>query len=207
MKKHLPITVLIVEDDPIIAEDILSLLNSKGFEVIGVAHTGLDAVNTLASSKPDFILLDIHLGSGMTGIDVAEIIHEKYHLPYIFLTSFDDEFTFHAAEQFSPYGYLVKPFQDRSLITTIKVAIANFQLSQKNSNLDLDKAKVEQIINQNLTDQEFRIIIGLIHGLSYKQLADKHMITKNTVKYHVGNIYNKCDISRRSDLIPMLFNN
>jgi len=199
-----PISVLVVEDDPIIAEDISSLLTSEGFKVTGIAHTGAEAINSLASNQADFVMLDIHLGPGMTGIDVAEIIHEKYHLPYIFLTSFDDDATFRAAEQFAPYGYLVKPFQDRSLITTIKVALANYQLTQRDS--DICKTQVEQTIKQSLTDQEYNILCGLINGLSYKQLADKFFISVNTIKYHAGNLYNKCDIKRRSELVPRLFN-
>jgi len=98
--------VLIVEDDGIIAEDLNSLLFEKGYSVVGVAHTGEDALEMLGTRQPDFALLDINLGSGLSGLDVAKTIHEKIELPYIFLTSFDDEKTL---EQSRVQNYRVPP--------------------------------------------------------------------------------------------------
>ncbi len=199
------INILIVEDDPIIAEDLHSLLTNHDYKVIGVVHNGTAALDALMNKKPDFAILDIHLGGGMTGVDVAEVIHNKHKIPFIFLTSFDDEATLEVAQQHGPYGYLVKPFQDRSLLTTIKIAMTNYQAGKEKNNLDKDR--IESIIKQSLTDQEHTIICDLLEGLSYKQIALKQHISANTVKYHTGNIYNKCDIKGRSELSSRLFDN
>jgi len=196
--KNSDIKVLIVEDDPIIAEDLYSLLTMSGYKVVGVAHDGAKALDRLAQGGVDFAILDIHLGSGQSGIDIAEVIHEVYEIPYIFLTSFDDEHTLTAAQQNSPFGYLVKPFHDRSLLTTIKIALTNYQSTSAKSSLS--QAQIESKIHQNLTPQEYMIILQLIKGLSYKQIASSLHISPNTVKYHAGNIYNKCDVQSRSEL-------
>lgn len=199
---HQPLNILIVEDDPIIAEDLYSLLTMHDYKVAYVAHNGTDAIDALANKQPDFAILDINLGSGMTGIDVAEVIHNKYHIPYIFLSSFDDEETLNAAQSHGPYGYLVKPFQDRTLLTTIKIAQTNYESTKKTH--EVSKEAIETHVNQKFTNQEFNIITLLIEGLSYRQIAEKCFISANTVKYHAGNIYSKCGISGRAELAAKL---
>ncbi len=198
--------VLIVEDDPVIADDISSLFQSQGFEVIDVAHNSVDATNVLTKKKSDIDMLDVLLGPGMFSTDKPKTKRRKYHLSYVFLTSYDDEDTFQTTGQLAPsYGHLTKPFQDRPLLTTIKVALANFQPNQRT--LKLEKDEVEKTIGQDLTSKEFDILCGLIDGLTYKQLAEKHFVSGNTIKYHASNIYNKCNIKRRSELVARLFNN
>lgn len=190
--------ILIVEDDPIISIDIKSLLKSEGFLVVGVAKDGLRAYDLLSSLSPNFAILDIHLGTGPSGIDVAEVIHDKYHIPYIFLTSFSDSDTLAAAQEQGPYGYLVKPFQDSTLITTISIAWSNWQRLQKKAPIDLHKIGVE------FTQQEGKICELLIKGFSYKQLCEELFISMNTLKYHIKNIYIKADVKGRSELTALI---
>ncbi len=194
--------ILIVEDEPIIAADIQDLLVSEGYTVIGIAHRGEDALDMLSTRKPDFAMLDINLAGHLTGIDVAEHIHDHYKIPYLFLTSFDDEKTLSEAQRYAPYGFLVKPFQDRTLLTSIKMAISNFERSQK-TNL-LNKEQIELKLNGSITEQEFLIITQLQNGKSYKQIATDNFISVNTVKYHVKNIYSKFNLAGRAELASRL---
>ncbi len=194
--------VLIVEDDAIIAEDINGLLKSEGFTIVGVAHKGADAIDMLKNREPNFALLDIHLQGSLSGIDVAEVIHNNYNFPYIFLSSYDDEKTLGEAQQHSPYGYLVKPFQDRTLLTSIKVAISNF--NNYNRTKELSKEHIEQAFGTAITEQEYLVITNLLDGKSYKQIASDNFISMNTVKYHVKNIYNKFNLTGRSELASKL---
>ena len=117
------------------------------------------------------------------------------------MTSFYDDTTLSAAKQFSPYGYLVKPFQDRTLLTTIKIALTNFEATLDKE--DLSKERVESKIESPLTEQEFKVLVELVKGDSYKQIAEKINISANTVKYHASNIYRKCDIKSRAALISL----
>ncbi len=190
--------ILIVEDDGIIAEDLNSLLCEKGYSVIGVAHNGTEALDMLETRKPDFAVLDINLGSGMSGLDVAKVVHEKHDLPFIFLTSFDDDSTLEQAQSFGPYGYIVKPYQERTLLTTIKTAISNFRKSQTNPTLC--RNKLDEISTQKITNQEFKIVECLLKGLPYQQIANELFISINTVKFHAKNIYIKLDINGRAEL-------
>lgn len=196
------IRVLIVEDEPIIAEDIRGLLISESFSVVGVAHKGTEALDMLSSRQPNFVLLDINLAGQMTGFDVAEVIHQNYHIPYIFLSSYDDENTLLQAQRHAPYGYLVKPFQERTLLASIKIAISNDKIFS--SSHAITKNKVEDIFKTTVTDQEFLVITNLVNGKSYKQIAADNFISMNTVKYHVKNIYNKFHLKGRSELASRL---
>lgn len=196
------IRLLIVEDDPLIAEDIRTLLLSENFKIAGVAHDGTTALDYLSNRQPNFAVLDIHLGSGLSGLDVAEVIHRDYDLPYIFLTSFDDAETLQEAQQHSPYGFLVKPFQDRTLLTTIRIAHHNFE--QVKTAGPLSKTQIETKFNTKITEQEYTITTALLDGKSYKEIAALHHVSINTVKFHAKNIYTKLDISGRSAIASKL---
>lgn len=194
--------LLIVEDNPLIAADIQSFLQSEGFKIVGIAHDGVEALDMLASRKPNIVILDIHLGTGMSGLEIGEVIHDKYNIPFIFLTSFDDEKTLSEAQQHSPFGYIVKPFQERTLITTIKLALSNYN-KVKQADI-ISKVGIEQIFDCKITDQELKIINALVQGKSYKAIALEIFVTQNTIKYHVKNIYRKLKIKGRSELASKL---
>lgn len=188
--------ILIVEDDPIIALELGQVLQQAGYRVAGKAHTAVRAIDKLAGGNIDFVLLDINLGNGQSGIDIARLLHETYHLPYIFLTAFSDEHTLAAAKEQAPYGYLVKPFQAPTLLSTISVALSNFQRLQRGINFDRLPA--------SLTKQEQRLCEHLVGGKSYQEVADELFISINTVRYHIKNLYLKLDVNSRAELVSQL---
>ena len=194
------LNVLIVEDEAVIATDIKSLLRKHDCRIAGIAYSGSRAMDLLASVNPNFVILDIYLGNGPSGIDVAEVIHEKYKIPYIFLTSFSDEETLNAAQEHGPYGYLVKPFQDQTLLTTVSVAWNNYKKSKDSKIWNIEDSEYQ------LSNQEVNICRLLCEGLSYKQICAQLHIAMNTLKFHVKNIYTKCDVSGRAELIPLFLN-
>ena len=189
---------LIVEDDPIICEHINQLLKIEEAVVLGYAHRGVRALDMIHNLQPDFVICDIHLEDHITGIEIAKILDAKYSIPYIFLTSYDDGKTVLEAQKHSPYGYIVKPFQDRTLLTTIKIAVANFNRQSESSSLS--KEKLEEAISTSLTDQEYSIFQKLYHGASYANIAEEQHLSKDSIKYHAGKIYAKCKIKGRSEL-------
>lgn len=188
--------ILIVEDDPIIAYDISIILQKNGYDISSICHNATKAIDFLSKTSCDAAILDIHLGTGQSGIDLARIIHNKYQFPYIFLTSFSDEKTLQAAQEQGPYGYLVKPFQEATLLTTLSLAINNHRVLKGSSQVSFPNS---------LTDKEKDLCEALIEGLSYQAIAEQMHVSINTIRYHVKNIYSKCDVKSRAELIAFLF--
>ncbi len=117
------ISVLVVEDESIVSKDIQLTLKKLGYEVVGSATTGENAVELALSLKPDVILMDIMLKGAMSGVEAAESIQKEISVPIIFLTAYADDVTLNKAKKIRPYGYIIKPFKQMDLHTTIEIAI------------------------------------------------------------------------------------
>ncbi len=123
--------ILIVEDEAIIAEDLKKRLEVLEYTVIAVASTGAQAIQMSGEHKPDLILMDIVLKGEMDGIEAAGIIQETYTIPIIYLTAYSDEEILARARVTEPYGYLVKPFKDREVHASIKMALTRYKLEKE----------------------------------------------------------------------------
>ncbi len=123
--------ILIVEDERIIALDLQGRLARFGYPKPVIATNGIDALKEIEIRKPDIILMDIMLSSGFDGIETANIINEKYNIPIIFLTAYSDENTLERAKKAEPAAYLLKPFKERELFTTIEMALFKFEADEK----------------------------------------------------------------------------
>lgn len=139
--------ILIIEDEFIISENIKVALEEVGYRVLGQAFDYDEAVEMLGALQPDLVMLDIHLGSEKSGIDLAKFIRVHYHLPFIFLTSFSDKTTLEKAKPTMPNGYLVKPFDKDELFAAIEVALFNFARQDE----------IEQADRENEAREELRI--------------------------------------------------
>ncbi|MCB0640847.1 MAG: response regulator, partial [Phaeodactylibacter sp.] len=128
------ISVLIVEDDPIIASDISHHMIDFGYSPFPVVRSAEDALLLLNNVVPDFVLIDVSLEGEMDGIDLAEKINELHDLPIIFLTAHHDRETMDRIKATHPSAYLVKPLQIHNLQTSIELGLYNHshrQLSNK----------------------------------------------------------------------------
>jgi PAS domain S-box-containing protein len=123
--------ILIVEDENIVALDIKNRLTKLGYLVAGRAVSGPEAIALAAESQPDLILMDIRLKGDMDGITAAEQIRDSWDIPVIFLTAYSDETTLQRAKITQPYGYLLKPFEDRDLHTTIAMALYRHKIERE----------------------------------------------------------------------------
>jgi CheY-like chemotaxis protein len=118
-------TILIVEDDPVIAMLIRQRLEKMNYSVVETLATGEEAVGSVLEHQPDLILMDIMLASEMDGIAAAETIRKHTEIPIVFLTSFADNEVLEKAKTAHPAGYILKPFTDNDLRTTIEIALCN----------------------------------------------------------------------------------
>lgn len=115
--------IMIVEDDNIVAADIQTSLEQANHEVVCTCSTGEDALEQAAKHLPDLILMDILLKDNMDGIESARIIYDRFNIPVVFLTAYSGSLTVDRAKTAHPYGYIVKPFDDHMLLTTIEIAL------------------------------------------------------------------------------------
>jgi DNA-binding LytR/AlgR family response regulator len=117
------INVLVVEDESIVSKDIQHSLKKLGYHVVGAAATGEKALELVRSENPDIVLMDIMLKGDMNGIEVAEVVRNEFNIPVIFLTAYADESTLSKAKVTEPYGYIIKPFKEIDLHTSIEMAL------------------------------------------------------------------------------------
>lgn len=116
--------ILIVEDQMVTAKAIEEILNYSGFEVVGIAVEGQEAIKLATNKKPDLILMDIKIRGPLDGIMVTQFIRAKLDIPIVYLTAHSDDETLTRAMHSSPYGYLLKPFKEKELIKVIEMALA-----------------------------------------------------------------------------------
>ncbi len=141
-------TVLIVEDELIFALDLKQTLTGLGYHVLGIASSQGDAVRQILTHRPDVVLMDINLGSGGDGIEAALEVSKTIDLPIVFLTAYADNDILRRAGDVAPYGYLVKPVQQRDLHAVVQMALARFRASigrlraERRLRLALDSAKL-----------------------------------------------------------------
>jgi len=123
--------ILIVEDEKIIALDLQRRLERFGFSVVGMAASGAEAIELASEREPDIILMDIRLEGDMDGIEASKLIRARFAIPVIFLTAYTDERTLDRAKEVEPFGYILKPFKERELYTTIDIALYKNSIDKK----------------------------------------------------------------------------
>ncbi|MEO8512897.1 MAG: response regulator [Ignavibacteria bacterium] len=117
--------IAVVEDEGIVAMDISKCLSSLGYEVVFISDSGEKVLDLFDSARPDLILMDVELKGKLNGLDTAKILKEKYSVHVVFLTAFEDENTLNKIGALSSDGYLVKPFEDEQLESTLKRILGN----------------------------------------------------------------------------------
>ena len=123
--------IVVVEDEHIVALDIKMHLQKYGYEVPGMFASGEELLEKIDSLKPDLVLMDIKLQGKLDGLETSKIIKEKYTIPVILLTAFADEATIERAKTIEPFGYIIKPFEEKELRTTIVIALYKHKMEQK----------------------------------------------------------------------------
>ncbi len=123
--------ILIVEDENIVALHIKSILKRLGYNVLGSISTGEEAIDSVESQKPALILMDVQLGGKYDGIKTAEIIKKKFGISVVYLTAYTDSKTLDRAKLTEPFGYVVKPFDEKELHGTIEMALYKNESEKK----------------------------------------------------------------------------
>lgn len=156
--------ILVVEDEMIVAKDLQNKLLKLGYEVPAIVSSGEDAIEKAGEIKPDLILMDIVLKGKIDGIRAAVRITSIIDIPVVYLTAYIDDDTVERAKKTGPFGYIVKPFEDKDLYANIEVALYKHKF-EKNM-----KTKLQQ------ENKELKVIRDLAIGRELKMIELKQRI-------------------------------
>jgi len=209
--------ILIVEDEPYVAQDLKIHLEHAGYEVLGLAASGEAALASAAESRPDLVLMDIVLEGQMDGIQAAQQIRSRFDVPVLYLTAYADDHLFQRAKITEPYAYLLKPFNERELQLTIEMALyrhrmeSSLRASEARMNDEqhqreiIARERVEQALLAS--EERFRMLFAhapvgfAIVGKDYK-FAEANQAMCAMLGYSLGELQNKTfgDVTYRDDL-------
>jgi two-component system, response regulator PdtaR len=126
--------ILIVEDEHIVAMGIKKMLKSLGYMVTGVASSGEDAINKAESTFPDVVLMDIMLKGNMDGVEAAKEITSRFNVPVVYLTAYSDNKILERVKKTEPFGYIIKPFDEKDLYSSIEIALQRYRKEKRKPN-------------------------------------------------------------------------
>lgn len=140
--------IMIVEDEPIIADEIAATIEDLGYDVAAKTIHAAGAIAAFRNAAPDVVLMDINLGKGLDGIEIAADIKQIRPVPVIFLTSYADSNTLDRAKKINPDGYILKPFDEKDLQVAIEIAFHRFE--QENFKTTATEKSDSFLINKHL---------------------------------------------------------
>jgi len=153
-------SILVVEDEVLVARDIKLRLTRMGYEVPAVVGKGREAVSKTLQLKPDLVLMDINLRDDMDGVEAAKQIRSQYEVPIIFCTAYSNDETLERAKITEPYGYVLKPFDDRELEINIEIALYKHRVEK-------DLSDTRQRLDATLTNVNDGVIAADLEGQIY----------------------------------------
>lgn len=163
--------ILVVEDESVIAGEIKRTLGDLGYTVVEVVSSGEEAIEKTSQHNPDLVLMDIVLKGEMDGVQAAEKIRLQHNIPVVYLTAYTDENTMQRAKISEPYGYVVKPFDDRELYTSIEMALYRHEAEEEKNRLYRELEQKNQELQQ--TNQELEKRVNELSALNH--LFQEHL--------------------------------
>jgi len=169
--------ILIVEDEAIIAMDVESQLQGLGYEVTSIVDTGENAIKKAEADKPDLMLMDIHIKGEMDGIDAAEIIRNRFGIPVIFSTAYLDHKRIERAKITMPFGYVLKPIQEKDLKISIEMALYVAKVDKERRAAEEELRKSQRLLSEIEK-------IGKVGGWEFSMDTEKLVWTEEIYHLH-----------------------
>jgi DNA-binding NarL/FixJ family response regulator len=197
------IHILVVEDDPLIAEDICFYLQDAGYKNSLVAYNWESAIYILNNQTVDFIFLDYHLNDLKSGVDIAKEINLNYHLPFAFITSYSDKKSIDEIKVLHPVGYIVKPFNGKDIPAVLQLGLELYYSYMEHKGV-FDITKLNVFLSDSLTSKELEVVMKLLEGKRNQQISDELFVSINTTKTHLKNIFIKMNVTSRTEAMSIL---
>lgn len=180
-----PVRILIVEDERLVADDLQETLQGLGYEVSASVASGEEALAKVAETSPDLVLMDIRLAGTLDGVQTSDLIQSQFQIPIVYLTANADRATLERVKASQPFGYILKPFNEKILATTIDIALSRHQ-AEKEIRQALSTTEIElQTIKQKARKQSEHLSI-VAHELRNPITAIKFAVEMLT--NHNGNL-------------------
>ncbi|MEM7365079.1 MAG: response regulator [Pseudomonadota bacterium] len=176
-------SLLVVEDEVLVARDIKSRLERMGYTVLDIASRGLEAIEKALRLRPDLILMDINLKDEIDGVDTAIRIREQYDVPVIFCTAYSNDEILERAKISAPYGYVLKPFDNRELEINIEIALYKHRVEK-------NLADTQRRLDATLTNISDGVIAADRSGMIYliNPVAEKACVLLDHLLLHRGQV-------------------
>lgn len=156
------IKILIVEDEQLVADDLRETLEYLGYIVPTMVATGEEAIVMVESLQPDLVLMDIRLAGEIDGVEASEQIQSRFNVPVVYLTANADRATLERVKATQPFGYILKPFDERILSTTIEIAISRHQ-AEFEVQKALSTAQTDKHVAQSQSQQKSQYLYMAAH--------------------------------------------
>jgi CheY-like chemotaxis protein len=152
--------ILVVEDEAIVGLELRVRLEGLGHEVLAVVGLGEDAVELAAQRRPDLVLMDIKLPGTLDGAQTAAVMRERFDIPTIFLSAYSDDATIERVQGVEPFGYLLKPYDERLLHVTIQSALYRALAERERATASEEKRRAEK------AEAVARLAAGVVHDVN-----------------------------------------
>jgi len=211
-------TILVVEDEVIIGMDIKNSLTKLGYHVPAVVASGEKAIEKAEKLQPDLVLMDIMLKGSIDGVEAAQQIRNLFNLPVVFLTAHTDTTTLERAKATQPFGYIVKPFQEKDLHTTVEIALARCKAEaeirkalEKEKELNELKSRFISMVSHEFRTPMATILFsaGLLETYSAKWSEEKKQVHINRIQsavQHMTNLLNDVLLIGKAEAGKLEFN-
>jgi CheY-like chemotaxis protein len=167
------VNILLCEDEKVVAKYLKKTLEDNGYHVTGVASSAEEAMQIIKESETNLAIMDINLQGEVPGTEVANILKNQYAIPSIFLSAYADDNTVKCAKKSEPLGYLVKPFRERELLTTIETGIHRFRKEKELlDGVKNDLAKLKREVVSRSEAEEEQISLKTKRNSAYRNILN-----------------------------------
>ena len=166
----MPVRILIVENNDVIAQDLADRLKGFGYEIAGISISGSAAMQSIKELAPDLIIMNVRLHKGTDGIKTGRLVRSRHDTPIIYMTEFSGQSTIQKSKSTGPFGYIFIPFSDKQIFSTLEIALLRNQYEkeiQRQAERAQTLVKSAERLNSNL---DFKAVLDTICKLNHHTL-------------------------------------